>query len=61
MELELCDVQSQLDDVIRCKSELEDRLLRMSREKADLSTQLDDSEEELQVRNLSLLTKVFHK
>ncbi len=57
MELELCDVQSQLDDVLRCKSELEDRLLRMSREKADLSTQLDDSEEELQVRNKSLLAK----
>jgi len=49
LELELSDVQSQLDDILRCKSELEDKLLRMSREKADLGTQLDDSEEELQV------------
>lgn len=56
MELELSDVQSQLDDVLRCKSELEDRLLRMSREKADLSTQLDDSEEELQVKNPPIFT-----
>jgi hypothetical protein len=33
---------------MRSKSDLEDRILRMSREKADLSTQLEDSEEELQ-------------
>jgi myosin XVIII len=49
LELELSDVQQQLDDVIRSKSDLEDRILRMSREKAELSTQLEDSEEELQV------------
>ena len=50
LELELSDVQQQLDDVMRGKSDLEDRILRMSREKAELSTQLEDSEEELQVR-----------
>jgi myosin-18 len=48
LELELADVQQQLDDVMRGKSDLEDRILRMSREKAELSTQLEDSEEELQ-------------
>jgi hypothetical protein len=36
LELELSDVQQQLDDVLRGKSDTEDRLLRMSREKADL-------------------------
>ena len=49
LELELSDVQQQLDDVMRGKSDLEDRILRMSREKAEMSTQLEDSEEELQV------------
>ena len=49
LELELSDVQQQLDDVMRSKSDLEDRILRMSREKAEMSTQLEDSEEELQV------------
>ena len=49
LELELSDVQQQLDDVTRSKSDLEDRILRMSREKAEMSTQLEDSEEELQV------------
>jgi hypothetical protein len=44
----LSDVQQQLDDVLRSKSDLEDKVLRLSREKADLSSQLDDSEEELQ-------------
>ena len=48
IELELSDVQQQLDDVLRSKSDLEDKVLRLSREKADLSGQLDDSEEELQ-------------
>ncbi len=48
LELELSDVQQQLDDVLRSKSDLEDKVLRLSREKADLSGQLDDSEEELQ-------------
>jgi hypothetical protein len=40
LELELSDVQQQLDDVMRSKSDLEDRILRMSREKADLSGQV---------------------
>ena len=47
LELELSDVQQQLDDVMRSKSDLEDRVLRMSREKADISSQLEDNEEEL--------------
>ena len=54
LELELSDVQQQLDDVMRGKSDLEDRILRMSREKAEMSTQLEDSEEELQVSCRSL-------
>ncbi len=48
VELELGDVQTQLDDIMRSKSDLEDRLLRTCRERADLSTQLEDNEEELQ-------------
>jgi hypothetical protein len=36
LELELSDVQQQLDDVLRGKADTEDRLMRMSREKADL-------------------------
>ena len=32
---------------MRSKSDLEDRVLRMSREKADISSQLEDNEEEL--------------
>ena len=36
LELELSDVQQQLDDVIRGKADIEDRLLRKNREKADL-------------------------
>jgi len=36
LELELSDVQHQLDDVLRGKSDLEEKLLKMSREKADL-------------------------
>ncbi len=49
VELELCDVQSQLEDIIRAKSELEEKILRSNREKAALRTQLEDKEEELQV------------
>ncbi len=41
-------MQTQLDDIMRSKSDLEDRLLRTCRERADLSTQLEDNEEELQ-------------
>merc|ERR1711963_221586 len=47
LELELSDVQTQLDDIMRSKSGVEDRLMRLSREKADLSSQLEENEEEL--------------
>ena len=47
-ELEVADLQQQLDDVIRNKSDLEDKMLRINREKTDLSSQLEDNEEELQ-------------
>ena len=33
---------------MRSKSDVEDRLMRLSREKADLSSQLEENEEELQ-------------
>lgn len=46
-ELELADVQIQLEDVSRSKSDLEEKHLRMAREKADLSSQLQENEEEL--------------
>jgi len=49
VELELSDVQSQLEGIIRAKSELEEKLLRSNREKAALRTHLEDKEEELQV------------
>ncbi len=52
--MELADVQSQLDDVIRSKSEVEEKLFRMGREKTDLASQLEDNEEELQVTHLGL-------
>merc|ERR1719187_1229267 len=47
-ELELADVHQQLDDVSRAKSEIDDKNLRLSREKADLLTNLQENEEELQ-------------
>merc|ERR1711953_431752 len=47
LELELGDVQQQLDDVMRSKSDVEDRLMRCSREKTDFASQLEDNEEEL--------------
>jgi len=46
-ELELADVQIQLEDVSRSKSDLEDKHLRMAREKADVASQLQENEEEL--------------
>eukprot|EP00090_Calanus_glacialis_P009359 TRINITY_DN17730_c0_g1_i1.p1 TRINITY_DN17730_c0_g1~~TRINITY_DN17730_c0_g1_i1.p1 ORF type:complete len:2011 (+),score=520.24 TRINITY_DN17730_c0_g1_i1:123-6155(+) len=46
-ELELADVQIQLEDVSRSKSDLEDKHLRMGREKADIASQLQENEEEL--------------
>jgi len=47
-ELELADTQTQLDDLSRSKQELEDRHLRVNREKTELSSQLQENEEELQ-------------
>ena len=47
LELELGDVQQQLEDIMRSKSDLEDRLMRLSREKTDVTSQLEDNEEEL--------------
>merc|ERR1719412_694966 len=47
VELEVADLQQQLDDVMRNKNDLEDRMLKTSREKADLSSQLEDNEEEM--------------
>ena len=39
----------QLEDVSRSKQELEDRHLKLAREKAELASQLQENEEELQV------------
>merc|ERR1711878_78500 len=47
IELELGDVQQQLEDIMRSKSDLEDKLMRVSREKTDMSSQIEDNEEEL--------------
>lgn len=47
-ELELADVQQQLDDMIRAKNDLEDRHLKLSREKAEYAGQLQENEEDLQ-------------
>merc|ERR1712130_71125 len=49
-ELELADVQVQLEDVSRGKSELDEKNLRLGREKADLGSHLQEMEEELQVK-----------
>merc|ERR550532_3419230 len=43
-ELELADTVVQLEDVSRAKSDLEERHLRQGREKADLASQLQESE-----------------
>jgi len=47
-ELELADVQQQLDDMIGAKNDLEDRHLKLSREKAEYAGQLQENEEDLQ-------------
>lgn len=46
-ELELTDVQTQLEDIIRNKNEVDDKNLRLTREKADLQSALSENEEEL--------------
>ena len=47
LELELSDIKQQLEDIMRYKSDIEDRLMRTCREKTDLASQLEDNEEEL--------------
>merc|ERR550532_1378930 len=47
-ELELADVQVQLEDVSRGKADLDEKNLRLGREKADLGSHLQEMEEELQ-------------
>lgn len=46
-DMELADVQAHLDEVMRNKSDVEDKLYRLGREKADYQSQLEDNEEEL--------------
>jgi len=58
LEMELSDVQGTLDDVLRTKSEIDDRVIQICREKADLSSQLEDAEEELQVFNKGGLSEL---
>merc|ERR1719357_1621837 len=47
-ELELADVQVQLEDCSRSKTELDEKNVRLGREKADLGSHLQEMEEELQ-------------
>eukprot|EP00088_Acartia_fossae_P001819 TRINITY_DN10714_c0_g1_i11.p1 TRINITY_DN10714_c0_g1~~TRINITY_DN10714_c0_g1_i11.p1 ORF type:complete len:874 (-),score=289.41 TRINITY_DN10714_c0_g1_i11:179-2485(-) len=47
-EMELTDTQTQYDELSRSKQDLEDKYLRLSREKAEVSSQLTENEEELQ-------------
>merc|ERR1711997_678420 len=47
VELEVAELQQQLDDVMRNKNDVEDKLLRVNREKADFCSQLEDNEEEM--------------
>merc|ERR1711962_1029890 len=47
-ELELADVQVQLEDCSRSKTDLDEKNLRLTRERADLASQLQENEEELQ-------------
>merc|ERR1719412_972092 len=47
VELEVADLQLQLDEVSRNKSDIEDKLLRINREKTDLASQVEDNEEEM--------------
>lgn len=46
-ELELNDVQSQLDDMARNRKLAEDRAAKLGREKTELTSQLQDNEDEL--------------
>jgi len=46
-ELELVEVNSMLEDVTRARTELEEKLVKVGREKADLAQQLKENEEEM--------------
>jgi len=46
-ELELVEVNSMLEDVTRVRTELEEKLVKVGREKADLAQQLRENEEEM--------------
>ena len=46
-ELEVTDLQSQLEDMARSRKMAEDKAAKMTREKNDLSTQLQENEDEL--------------
>jgi len=47
-ELELQETQTQLEDICRAKAELEERMVKVGRERADLALQLKENEEEMQ-------------
>jgi len=47
-DLELADVQQQLEDIKKDKRLIEDKCSKFKKEKADLTRQLEDNEEELQ-------------
>jgi len=47
IELELVETNSMLEDTTRAKTELEDKLVRVSRERADLVQQVKENDEEM--------------
>lgn len=47
-ELELSETQTQLEDVCRAKGDLEEKSVKVGRERADLALQLRENEEEMQ-------------
>ena len=47
IELELVETNSMLEDTTRAKTELEDKLVRVSRERADLAQQVKENDEEM--------------
>merc|ERR1711915_977581 len=46
-ELELVEINSMLEDVSKVKTELEEKVVKVGREKADLAQQLKENEEEM--------------
>jgi len=47
IELELVETNSMLEDTTRAKTELEDKLVKVSRERADLAQQVKENDEEM--------------